>query len=403
MKIVMLCEFFNEGLEYQENLLIKYYVKHDHQVTLITSTFESVWDYYEDRHDNSVRPRTYTYGGAKIIKLAFRYNIINRLRAYTRIDRILEDEEPDLIYVHDIMLNFPECIRYVRMHPRCRMIMDYHADYSNSGKNWLSRRILHGIIRKSFLDKARPHLARIFPIVPASAKFLHEIYKVPYSEMELLPLGADVDLASEIRARNEGKKVREALSIPEEGIVILTGGKLTPHRRTELLIDAVAHLPQYPLHIVVVGDASETNEADQAYKKALIERSRGLNVHYVGWLDNVSIYRHFNMADLAVFPSGQSILWQQAIAAGLPLIVGDRGDQDISYLNLHRNIIILAQAQITVPHLTEAIASVVGHPLILQEMRNGAVLVANEHLDWNKLIEKTLQYTSKDSDSHGRS
>lgn len=392
MKIVMLCEFFNETLEYQENLLIKYYVKHGHQVTLITSTFESVWDYYEDRHDNSVKPRTYTHDGAKIIKLAFRYNILNRLRAYTHVGRILEDEAPDLIYVHDIMLNFPECVHYVKAHPSCRMIMDYHADYSNSGKHWLSRRVLHGIIRKWFLDQARPYLARIFPIVPASTKFLHEIYKVPHSEMELLPLGADVDLAREISTRREGRRIREALSISQDAIVLFTGGKLTPHRRTELLIDAVAQLPQYPLHTVVVGDASQTSEVDQAYKRELIARSKGFNIHFVGWLDSASMYRHMDMADLAVFPSGQSILWQQAIAAGLPLIVGNRGDQDISYLNLHKNIIILAREQITVHHLAEAIASVVSDRRRRQEMRAGAMLVADEHLNWNRLIDRTLQF-----------
>jgi 1,2-diacylglycerol 3-alpha-glucosyltransferase len=395
MKIVMLCEFFNDTLEYQENLLIKYYVKQGHQVTVITSTFESVWDYYEDRHDNSVPPRTYTHNGAKIIKLAFRYNILNRLRAYTSIDRILEDETPDLIYVHDIMLNFPECIHYVKTHPECRMIMDYHADYSNSGKHWLSRRVLHGIIRKRFLDRARPHLARIFPIVPASTKFLHEVYKVPHSEMELLPLGADVDLAREIRTRKEGRMIREALSISQDAVVIITGGKLTPHRRTELLIDAVAQLPQYPIHTVVVGEASKTSDIDQAYKRELIARSKGLSIHFVGWLDNFSMYRHLDMADLAVFPSGQSILWQQAIAAGLPLIVGNRGNQDISYLNLHRNIIILEREQITVQHIAEAIANVVSDSSRMQEMRTGAALVADERLNWNRLIGRTLQFQPK--------
>ena len=152
------------------------------------------------------------------------------------------------------------------------MIMDYHADYSNSGKNWVSCRILHGVIRKWFLDRARPHLARIFPVVPASAKFLHELYKVPHSEMELLPLGADVDLAREIRTRQEGKQLRESLSIPDEAIVVFTGGKLAPHKRTELLIEAVARLPQHKLHVVVAGEASE---ADQVYKRAANRSSKG--------------------------------------------------------------------------------------------------------------------------------
>ena len=69
---------------------------------------------------------------------------------------------------------------------------------------------------------------------------------------------------------------------------------------------------------------------------------------------------HLDMADLAVFPASQSILWQQAIAMGLPLIVGNTGHQDISYLNLYDNIIILEKTDIQVNKLVDAIESVIG-------------------------------------------
>jgi len=386
----MLCDFYNESLEYQENLLVKYYVKHHHEVTVITSTYESVFDYYADRHDNRVPARTYHHGGAKIVKLRYRYNILNRLRAFTRIDYLLEQEVPDLIFVHDIMLNFPEAVRYVKKHPGCRMIMDYHADYSNSGKNALSLKVLHGVIRKWFLDRARPYLSKIFPIVPASATFLHEIYKVPHSEMELLPLGADTDLAREIKKQQAGRALRRSFGISEDDIVIFTGGKLAPAKKTELLIDAVARLPGRRIHVVVVGDASEENEA---YKNGLVKLAQErTNIRFTGWLDSTDIYRYLDMADLAVFPASQSILWQQAIAMGLPLIVGNTGYQDISYLNLHHNIIIIDKIEIRVDKLADAIDSVVGDPKRMREMSMGAELVADECLNWDNLILKTLQF-----------
>lgn len=390
MKIVMLCDFYNESLEYQENLLVKYYVKHKHVVTVITSTYDSVFDYYADKHDNRTPARTYCYGGAKIVKLRYRYNILNRLRAFTRIDRLLEQEAPDLIFVHDIMLNFPEAVRYVKKHPGCKMIMDYHADYSNSGKNALSLKILHGVIRKWFLDRARPHLSRIFPIVPASATFLHEIYKIPHSEMEVLPLGADTDLASEVQHEQAGKMLRRELGIPDYHIVIFTGGKLAPAKKTELLIEAVATLSGLPLQLVIVGEAGKENEA---YRQELASLAEGrANIHFVGWLGRRDIYRYLDMANLAVFPASQSILWQQAIAMGLPLIVGDAGHQDISYLNLYRNIIILKKEDIQASQLRQAIEHVAGNPARMNEMCQGAIRVANELLNWDSLIWRTLQF-----------
>src|SRR6187401_2742722 len=226
MKILMLCDFYVETLEYQEQLSAKFYVKHGHAVTVITSTHESVFDYMADRHDNSKAARTYEHGGVKIVRRPYRYNLLHRLKAFARLDDLLESEAPDLIFVHDVMLNLPDCVRYLKRHSGARMIMDYHADYSNSGKNAVSRKILHGICRKWFLDRARPHLSRIFPIVPASATFLHQLYKVPFSEMELLPLGADLEAISAARNSDARQTLRTALGISDEDIVIVTGGKL---------------------------------------------------------------------------------------------------------------------------------------------------------------------------------
>lgn len=390
MKILMLCDFFDEKLEYQENLLVKYYRKHGHDVTVVTSTFDSVFDYYADRHDNTLPSRTYQHDGATIIKLRYRYNLLNRLRAFQRIDHILDDEAPDLIFVHDIMLNLPECIRYVRAHPHSRMILDYHADYSNSGKNALSLKVLHGMIRKWFLDRARPHLSRIFPIVPAGATFLHEIYKVPHEEMEILPLGADTDLAMSIRQGSGRADLRRQYGIPDDHTVIFTGGKLAPAKRTELLLKAALSLPHLPIHLIVAGEAGE---GDAAYEQMLYGlAAANPRVQMVGWLGREDIYRHLHMADLGVFPASQSILWQQAIAMGLPLIVGDTGHQDIGYLNSKQNIVILDKSEIRADRIAQEIARVVEDPTRRRAMSEGARQVADEHLNWDRLILRTLRF-----------
>lgn len=394
MNIVMLCEFYDASLEFQENLLVKYYRRHGHEVTVITSTFDSVFDYYNDRYDPTKPARTLEDHGARIVKLPYRYNLLNRLRAYTRIDQLLEEARPDLIYVHDIMPNLPEAIAYLKLHPRCRMILDYHADYSNSGKNWLSLRVLHGVLRKWFLDRARPHLSRIFPVVPASAVFLNEVYGVPYEEMEVLPLGADMETVRRIRAEGGRNELRASLGIGPDVVVIFTGGKLTSYRRTEVLFEAVQQLRQCSIKIVVVGDSDAQGGA---YKNHLRGLAAGRHdIVFTGWLGKDDVYRHMRMADLAVFPAGQSIMWQQAIASGLPLIVGDVGSQDISYLNLSDNIVILPRDQIRPDCFAAEITNVLETPGRLAAMAAGASRVADEQLDWDRLIWRTLRYNLPD-------
>ena len=389
MKIVMICDFFNEALEYQENLLAKYYVKHGHDVVVIASTFDSVFQFTADRHDRRATARSYMHRGAKVIKLPYRYNVLNRVRALRGVGAILQVEQPDLIFVHDIMPELLDAVRYKRHHPHCRVILDFHADYSNSAKNWLSLRVLHGVVRKTILRRARPHLSGIFPIVPASAVFLHEVYGVPHSEMELLPLGMDVDLGREVRESGAGRALRVRLGIAPGDLVLFTGGKLAPPKRTEVAIEAFLALSRTDAHLLIVGEAAP---ADATYKAMLLELAAGNpRIHFTGWLGSRDIYACLAAADLAVFPASQSILWQQAIGMGLPLIVGNSGHQDVSYLNEHDNIVMLPRSQITAAAIRDALGTVLGDERLRARMSAGARRVTEELLTWDRLILKTLE------------
>ena len=93
---------------------------------------------------------------------------------------------------------------------------------------------------------------------------------------------------------------------------------------------------------------------------------------WTGWLGKLDVYRYMRMSDLAVFPASQSIMWQQAIASGLPLVVGDTGSQDISYLNLRDNIVILPRDEIRPDRLAEVISELLTKPGKLARMARGA-------------------------------
>ena len=93
MRIFMLCDFFNEELEYQENHLVDYYRRPGHEVIVVCSLYENVFDYYTDKKVGGPG-RDYEVNGARIVKLPYRYNILNRMRAYPKIDGLLEEFEP---------------------------------------------------------------------------------------------------------------------------------------------------------------------------------------------------------------------------------------------------------------------------------------------------------------------
>lgn len=390
----MLCDFYNEKLEYQENLLTYYLTKHGHEVSVVTSTFDSVFDYYGGKHDKSWPERTYFDGKAKIMKLRYRYNLLNKIRPFTSIYAILEKEAPDLIYVHDIIPNMLEAVKYVKKHPNCKMIMDYHADYSNSGKNYLSLKILHGVIRKWYLDRTRPYLSKIFPIVPAGFKFLNEIYGVPMEEMELLPLGGDIDFGLKSKASPELSDLRKKYKIGEHTKVIFTGGKLNPKKKTELVIKAVKNSQNKDICLLIIGEEAPE---DADYKQMLIEESRDCpNIHFVGWLDKKGVYEHLAISSIGIFPAGQSIIWQQLISMGLPLVAGNIGEQSIEYLNLYNNIVIMEKDEISQANIEKHLNQILFDEPTYRKMSEGAQKVGQECLNWNVLIDKLLRFNQFD-------
>ncbi len=395
MKILMICEFYDENLEYQENLLAKYYARRGHDVVIITSTIRSIQDYYHDRDlGKGCRTEEFT-ADARVIRLPFKWNVLHRIKIFSPIMSIIEEVQPDLLYFHDIIPNILEGVKYVKYHPECAMIMDYHADISNSGANWASRRILHGIVRKYFLDRARPWLKKIYPVVPAGADFLEEYYGVRRSEMQVLPLGTDQDFAHRVLSSDARHRVRFKLGIPDGALVIFTGGKLTPLKRTEDLLAAVNDLNDPTIHVIVAG----TGDPVLADYLALIDGlSAGRpNIHRVGWQDRAGVYDHMAAADLAIFPASQSVMWQQSLGMGLPLIVGEqtalqRGVQSVGYLNRYNNLIILDPTRPFATQIAGHIGRLAADRSALAEMSSGASRTAAELLDYEIICATTLQY-----------
>ncbi|UNK78554.1 glycosyltransferase family 4 protein [Sphingopyxis granuli] len=398
MKILMVCEFYDESLEYQENLLAKYYALAGHDVTIVTSTIRSIQDYYHDRDRGKgerVEERT---AHARIIRLPFRYNFLHRIKIFEPISTIVEEEKPDLLYFHDIIPNILEGVRYVKRHPECPMIMDYHADSTNSGANWLSRRVLHGVIRKAMLDRARPYLKKIFPTVPAGTEFLMKYYGVSEDEIEVLPLGTDQEFAAQILASGARERIRARLGIGEGELAIFTGGKLTPLKRTEDLLAAVDSLNDPTIHVIVAGTA----DATLADYSGMIERMTAgkANIHMVGWQDRSGVYEYMSAADLAIFPASQSVMWQQSLGMELPLIVsewitGNRGVQHVGYLNRYNNLIILDPAPSYTTQIADHIRRLADDRATLAHMAEGARKTAAELLDYTIICATTLRYCNQ--------
>jgi 1,2-diacylglycerol 3-alpha-glucosyltransferase len=384
MKIVMICDFFHESQQYQENLLAKYYMKLGHDVTIITSTISSIFDYYTAKYDKNIKSHEYRKSGFTVMRQPFSINVLNKLRKLGKLQILINKIEPDLIYVHTAPLNIGPALSYKGLNRDCIVIFDSHADFSNSANNWLSLNLLHKIVYRLVLKKYYKRLDNIFYVTPGGGDFLNRIYRIPKTHLSLLPLGVDSDYIEEIRGNRQD--LRRELAIEQNDFVIFAGGKLDLRKKIELVVKSFLRLDIVNCHLIIVGDTP-----DLEYKQTLFDLvNRHPRVHFTGWLEGRKVYDYISVCDVAVFPASQSIIWQQAIGSGLPLIIGQSEGQDASYLNKNDSIFLIEADKVNVESISKKLRLLIENQDLLNTMKVNALKTTKEMLCYREIAKKSL-------------
>lgn len=330
MKIVHISPTYFDEWEYQENVIAKYHVKFGNDVYVISSriSFASYKKNYRWE-----KPK-YKYNGINIIRLTPKYILIKELLYFADLKKTLDEIDPNIIMMHGgASLCLFDIVKYKRQHPSCKLVVDFHSDYFNSGRNAISKYVLHKIFWRYILKFSKQYFDRVYYITPSVKKFIKECYKFDDTELTPLYLGADFDnidyeSKSEIR-----RKIRNKYNISENDFVICTGGKIDKDKRIDLLLEAVKLCKKQDIKVIIFG----TIEAE--YYKNNIDSFEYQGLVNVGWLSKKEIIDIYFASDLVVFPGGQSVLWQQAICSGAPTIFKFNGYND--YLNLGGNCLFL--------------------------------------------------------------
>ena len=135
-------------------------------------------------------------------------------------------------------------------------------------------------------------------------------------------VGVDMD-----RFGGSRETAREKLGIGNEEFVLLSVGEMTENKNHRLALQALALLPEKPIRYVLVG-RGERMEALQAQARELGITDR---VIFTGYRNDVA--ELYPAADAFFFPSfreGLSVALMEAMASGLPAIVGKiRGNTDL--------------------------------------------------------------------------
>lgn len=319
MKIVHLVQYLMQGHTYQENYLPHAMARLGHEVTVIAGVDNP--DFYTDP--------PHAAGDTVIDKelVKVRYVKMHYASLWTRIDGlygILEQENPDIVYVHGFLLT--RCFalrRYMLRHPACRFVADTHETYAlafngcftDSPKDRIRHFVYFHCVYRWWARMVERHYEKLFYVSPPRKEYAMEAFGFSESFLEPLWLGADLQtLPYPNKAALRGE-IRQKLGLAADARILLLAGKLDRLKHPVELAEAFAELDADGWYLVFVGSMPDDIQAQ-------IDRIAKANgrILLTGFVSGDEVLAYITACDLAVYPGAPSVLWQQTVCSGIPAV-----------------------------------------------------------------------------------
>lgn len=305
---------YNNYWGYQDNLLPKYQKKLGHDVYIIaTNTI------HEDGKIVKVPCDEYVLNdGVTVIRMQqkqYPFRVVTGLRARLNVLDKLKELRPDFIFFHGLSsATIEDAIKYRKeVNPDCKIVQDNHLDY-NIGLKFAT--VKDKIIRAYHRyenKKSIPYIDKVYGVTPWRKTYAEDYFGIPKDKTDVLIMGADdekIDFQNREKLREQ---IRSKYCVQQGDFLIVTGGKIDPRKKIDLLMQACAQNKKVKL--LIFGSVSE--EIKAKFEKLIHENS---NLIYVGWINSDDVYQYFFAADLILFPGQHSVLWEQACASKVPCV-----------------------------------------------------------------------------------
>jgi 1,2-diacylglycerol 3-alpha-glucosyltransferase len=381
MKIIHLCLacFYIEGLEYQENVLPRKHKQLGYDVKIIASqfTFDSNGvigerEAGEYMNTDNIPVKILPYSKNKYSRI---FNLYDGL-----FDTLLS-EAPDIIFIHGPQFaSIMDVVKYKKEFPNVKVFVDQHGDKINSPINTLKKRIIQKCMWGYFARKISKCAEIIWGVTPSRVKYLIDVYKVKPEKTGLLVMGGDEDKIRLIDQASIRNKLRKNNNIDENDFLIITGGKIDKKKNIHLLMKAVSKLPCNNIHLVVFGQAN----ADM--QNEINELSNDKRITYIGWIQSELAYDWFLASDLAVFPGTHSVLWEQAVACGIPCVF--KYWEGMDHVNVGGNCLFLYDE--SVDEISKMLLNIIENKEIYNNMKRIALDKGVKEFSYIEIAKRSI-------------
>lgn len=373
-----------DGLNYQDNLLPKYHTRLGFKVTVISSKW--VFDQNGDVvYENRARYSTQDFDVIRL-DLKFGKDVNSKFKKYDGLYDTLSQLNPDILFVHEV--NFLDILTVKKYCCKHNVILyvDNHCDMKNSCKNFVSKKVLHGLVWRFCAKRIEPYVKKFYGVLPARVTFLEEVYHLNKNKCELLVMGADDDYLTIAKKEENIENFRTQNNVNKDDFLVVTGGKINSNRPETLnLMKAINDIKDQKVKLLVFGTIAPDLKSSF---DALLDNKK---IIYVGWKDAIGTYECMASANLVVFPGLHSVMWEQAVALGVPTMFRDIGG--FHHVDLGGNCIFLKD--VSVEGIKNEIENLINNPRKYRIMELVAKEKGMNAFSYKNIAKKSINLEEK--------
>ncbi|MGN0334578.1 MAG: glycosyltransferase family 4 protein [Lachnospiraceae bacterium] len=212
--------------------------------------------------------------------------------------------------------------------------------------------------------------------------------------------GIDTELFCCEKYREEKKRLRTRLGIPEEETIVVFAGRIVPEKGIEELLQAFMKLPDTAgVTLLVIGASFFGKDTENSFLKSLKDmcEAKKDKIIFTGYVDHSEMPLYYSIADIGCVPS----IWEEPfgltvaeqMAMELPVITTDSGA--IPEIADHTCGIVLERNQNLSENIAAAIVNLSKNEKLRAQMgKNGRKIVCNQFSKetfcekWFKIIEE---------------
>lgn len=388
MKIMHLCLCgpYSDRYEYQDNLLPQKHHEMGFEVKVLVS--QETWE--EDGKKGFREPQTYINDYGYIIQV-LPYSNGAKAQSYRKFVGLydtIKSFNPDILFCHGgLTVSFKDIERYLKKNRQVKFFMDSHVDYNISGINHVTglarkkRYFLYRYIWGHCVRSLSKYAVTVWGVTPARVNFLRDVFKIPEDKLGLLVMGADENKIDISSIDEKKRTLRNSLGLKETTLLLITGGKLDKYKNIPQLLSAMYLLRTEDVHLAIFGTPSEDTRDEINEKLSMLD-----NVTMLGWANSDQITDYFLGADLAVFPGRHSVLWEKAIACGLPCLILHADGME--HVDVGGNCMFFRQEEPAI--IEENIRYLIRNPEQLSRMREVALHQGVKEFSYDHIASKSI-------------